>query len=33
MGHRQNELRNAAGLILKLLVFVAVEDLKISFYM
>ena len=33
MGHRQNELRNAAGLVLKLHVVVAVQDLKISFYM
>ena len=33
MGHRQNELRNAAGLILKLRVNVVVQDLKISFYM
>ena len=33
MGSRRDELRNAAGLILKLCVIVAVQDLKISFYM
>ena len=33
MGHRQNELRNAASLILKLRIIVAVQDLKISFHM
>ena len=33
MGHRQNELRNAAGPILKLRIIVAVQDMKISFYM
>ena len=32
MGRRQNELRTAAGLIFKLRVIVAVQDLKISFY-
>ena len=32
MGRRQNELRNAAGLILKLPTLVAVQDPKISFY-
>ena len=32
-GCRRNELRNAAGLILKLRKIVAVHDLKISFYM
>ena len=31
MGRRRNELRNAAGLILKLSIIVAVQDLKISF--
>ena len=33
MGRRRNELKNAAGPILKLRVIVAVQDLKISFYM
>ena len=33
MGHGQNELRNAAGLILKLRVIVAVQDMKIGLYM
>ena len=33
MGHKQNELRNAAGLILELRITVAVQNLKISFYM
>ena len=33
MGRRRNELRNAAGLILKLRIIVAVQDLKIIFYM
>ena len=32
MGRRQNELRNAASLVLKLRIFVAVQDLIISFY-
>ena len=32
MGRRQNEPRNAADLILKLRIIVAVQDLKISFY-
>ena len=32
MGSRRNELRNAAGLILKLRIIVAVQDLKISFF-
>ena len=32
MGQRRNELRNAAGLDLKLRTFVAVQDLIISFY-
>ena len=32
MGRRRNELRNAAGLVLKLRLFVAVQDLIISFY-
>ena len=32
MGRRRNELRNAAGLVLKLRIFVAVQDLIISFY-
>ena len=31
MGHRQNELKNAVGLILKLHIIVVVQDLKISF--
>ena len=31
MGHRRNELGNAAGVILKFRIFVAVQDLKISF--
>ena len=33
MGHTQNELRNVAGLILKLRISIAVQDMKISFYM
>ena len=33
MGHRQHEPRNATGLIYKLRIIVAVQDLKISFYM
>ena len=33
MSLRQTELSNAAGLILKLRIIVAVQDLKISFYM
>ena len=33
MGQRQNERRNADGLILKLRIIAAVQDLKISFYM
>ena len=33
MGRRRNELKNAAGLILKLRIIVAVQDLKFSFYM
>ena len=33
MGRRRNELRNAAGLILKLRMLLAEQDLKISFYM
>ena len=33
MGHRQNEPCNAAGLILKLRIIVAVQDQKNSFYM
>ena len=33
MGRIRNELRNVAGLILKLRIIVAVQDLKISFYM
>ena len=32
MGRRRNKLRNAAGLVLKLCIFVAVQDLIISFY-
>ena len=32
MGRRRNELRNTAGLVLKLHIFVAVQDLIISFY-
>ena len=32
MGRRRNELRNAAGLVLKLRIFVAVQDMMISFY-
>ena len=32
MGRRRDELRKAAGLILKLRIIVAVQDLKISFY-
>ena len=32
MGRRQNELGNAAGLVLKLRIFVAVQDLIINFY-
>ena len=32
MDRRRNELGNAAGLILELLIIVAVQDLKISFY-
>ena len=32
MGRRRNELRNVAGLVLKLRIFVAVQDLIISFY-
>ena len=32
MGRRRNELRNAASLVLKLRIFVAVQDLIISFY-
>ena len=32
MGRRRNELRNAAGLVLKLRIFVAVQYLIISFY-
>ena len=32
MSCRRNELRNAADLILKLRIIVAVQDLKISFY-
>ena len=30
-GRRRNDLKNAAGLILKLRIIVAVQDLKISF--
>ena len=33
MGRRRNELRNAAGRILKLRRIAAVQDLKFSFYM
>ena len=33
MGRRRNELRNAAGLISKLRIIAAVQDLKISYYM
>ena len=33
MGHRQNEIRNAAGLILKIRIIVAVQNMKISFHM
>ena len=33
MGRRRNELRNTAGLILKLRMIVAVQDLKMSFYL
>ena len=32
MGQRRNELRNAAGHVLKLRIFEAVQDLIISFY-
>ena len=32
MGRRQNELGNAAGVVLKLRIFVAVQDLIINFY-
>ena len=32
MGHKQNELRNAADLIFKFGIIVAVQDLKISIY-
>ena len=32
MGRRRKDLRNAAGLILKLRIFVAVQDLNNSFY-
>ena len=32
MGRRRNELKTAAGLIFKLRLIVAVQDLKISFY-
>ena len=32
MGQRQNDLRNAAGLVLKMRKFVAEQDLIISFY-
>ena len=32
IGHRRNQLRNAVGLILKLLIIVIVQDLNISFY-
>ena len=32
IGRRRNELRNAAGLVSKLRIFVAVQDLIISFY-
>ena len=32
MGHRRNELRNAAGRILKLHIIAAIQDLKTSFY-
>ena len=32
MGRRRNDLRNAAGLVLKMRIFVAVKDLIISFY-
>ena len=32
MGRRRNELRNFAGLILKLRIIVAVQDLKITFF-
>ena len=32
MGHRQDEPRNAAGLIFKMRIIVAVQDLKINFY-
>ena len=33
MGNRRDELRNAAGLIFKSRKIVALQDLKISFYM
>ena len=33
MGHRQNEVKNAARPIFKLRIIVAEQDLKISFYM
>ena len=33
MGHRQNELKDAAGLLLKLRIIVVVQDPKISIYM
>ena len=32
MGRRRNELKSAAGLVLKLGIFVPVQDLIISFY-
>ena len=32
MGHKRNELSNVAVLILELHIFVAVQDLNISFY-
>ena len=33
MGSSRNKLRNVAGIILRLRINVAVQDLKISFYM
>ena len=32
MGRRQNELKNTAGLVLKLRIILAIQALKISFY-
>ena len=32
MGRKRNKVRNAAGLVLKLRIFVVVQDLIISFY-